>query len=251
MNLNKAYLLGTFFAFLCVAFNNPLNAQQDTIFKINGEKIACKIVEVGTKAISFKRADNIDGPMFIENKPDIAFIKFKGGQKEEITKAGENVVSNNASTEMNTATNTQANTTPVTNGKGPISDEHKIIYDGNGYFVNGQEISRKNVDRLLSRSNNPAVKIPFKTAKTTKTVQKIIKITSFPSTIAGIIGCFPTFGKVIDQSRTPEGVSFGAWAAAGSTFLGTISLPITSKILKKKTTKLYDKTIDIYNVGKK
>lgn len=236
-------------------------AQQDTLFKTNGEKIPCKVLEVGTNGVSYKKADNIDGPTFIDNKEDINFIRFKNGQKQEFIKQAGGTDSwknaNNQSQGMNN-NNNNGNGNNDSNGngdngkpkKGPISDEYKIIYDGRAYYVNGQKIGRRDVDRLLSRSNNPAVKVPFKTAKAFKISQKIVGITSYPSTITGGIASISTFRTVYIEAQN-GGAQPSSWINAGISFLGTLSLPITSKILKNKRNKLYDKTIDIYNLDKK
>lgn len=232
-------------------------AQQDTVFKTNGEKIPCKVLEVGTNGVSYKKADNPDGPTFIDNKEDISFIRFRNGQKQEFIKqAGNNDSWKNANNQnqgMNNNNNGNNNNSNNDNGKpkkGPISDEYKIIYDGRAYYVNGQKIGRRDVDRLLSRSNNPAVKVPFKTAKAFKISQKIVGITSYPSTISGGIASISTFRTVYIEAQN-GGAQPSSWINAGISFLGTLSLPITSKILKKKRDKLYDKTIDIYNLDKK
>lgn len=234
-----------------------LKAQQDTLFKTNGEKIPCKVLEVGTNGVSYKKADNPDGPTFIDNKEDISFIRFKNGQKQEFIKpvvgsdSWKNSNSQNQSNNNNN--NNGSNNSNADNGKpkkGPISDEYKIIYDGRGYYVNGQKIGRRDVDRLLSRSSNPAVKVPFKTAKATKIAQKIVGITSYPSTVSGGVASISTFRTLYIEAQN-GGAQPSSWVNAGLSFLGTVSLPITSKILKNRRNKLYDKTIDIYNLDKK
>ncbi len=242
----------------CMSLAYGTQAQQDTLFKTNGEKIACKVLEVGTTGISYKKADNPDGPTFVDNRDDILFIRYKNGQKQEFLKTtlNGNAPANNNLT--NGSNNDPGNNNNNGNGsnksdkarKGPISDEYKIIFDGKKYYVNNQKIGRRDVDRLLSRSDNPAVKVPYKTAKLTKTFQKIIGITSYPSTVSGGITSFATFRTVYIEAQN-GGAQPSSWINAGLSFLGTLSLPITSKILKNRRDKLYDKVIDIYNVGKK
>lgn len=242
----------------CMNLAYAAQAQQDTLFKTNGEKIACKVLEVGTNGISYKKADNPDGPTFVDNKDDILLIRYRNGQKQEFLKT----TFNGAAPANNNLTNGSNNDAGTNNNngnggnkndkarKGPISDEYKIIFDGKKYYVNGQKIGRRDVDRLLSRSDNPAVKVPYKTAKLTKTFQKIIGITSYPSTVSGGVASFATFRTVYIEAQN-GGAQASSWVNAGLSFLGTLSLPITSKILKNRRDKLYDKTIDIYNVGKK
>lgn len=55
-----------------------LNAQ-DSIYKRTGLVIPAKISEVNIKEISYKRADLLDGPIFIINKSEVQKIKYANG----------------------------------------------------------------------------------------------------------------------------------------------------------------------------
>ena len=235
-----------FLILFCIGLVNLVAAQNDTIVKTNGEKIVCKILEVGANGVSYKRADMNDSPLFIAGKEEITYIKLRNGEKQ-VFPAMPNKQSNQNSN--NSLVNSNDN------GKkkkdlGPISDQHKIIYDGKKYFVDGRRIGSRDADRLMSRSSNPAVQIPLKTAKLTKTFQKIMKITSYPSTISGGVASISTFRTVFIEAQN-GGAQMSSWVNAGLSFIGTLAFPITSKILKKRQTKLYDKTIDLYNLDKK
>jgi len=241
-----------FFILFCMSFINSVVAQNDTIVKTNGEKIGCKILEIGANGVSYKRTDMTDSPLFIAGKEEITSIKFRNGEKQVFpTLANKQPVST-----MDKSPNSEGTfNKPDDNGKkkkdlGPISDQHKIIYDGKKYYVDGRRIGSRDADRLLSRSTNPAVKIPLKTAKLTKTFQKIMKITSYPSTISGGVASISTFRTVYIEAQN-GGAQMSSWINAGLSFIGTMAFPITSKILKKRQTKLYDKTIDLYNLDKK
>lgn len=52
---------------------------QDTLCMRTGACIAAKIIEIGLKDVSFKRADNPDGPLFVYNKNDIKRIRYANG----------------------------------------------------------------------------------------------------------------------------------------------------------------------------
>lgn len=52
---------------------------QDTLCLRTGGCIAAKIVEIGVKDVSFKRADNPDGPLFVYDKNDIRRIRYANG----------------------------------------------------------------------------------------------------------------------------------------------------------------------------
>jgi len=240
------------FALIFAAFS--LKAQ-DTIVKTNGMVISCTVLEVGANGVSYKKADTKNNQTYTDLKSDIELIKYKSGKLQTFSEA-ESIPSVNTSTVIPNPQTNQIGSTPnynqSSNGKpqkGPISTESKIIFDGKRYFVDGQKIGRKDVDRLLSRSTNPAVAAPYKVAKLAKTFQKIVGITSWPSTVTGGVASIGTFATVIKESK--QHISTSSWVNMGLSFVGTLTFPITSKILKKQRDKLYDKAIDIYNVGKK
>jgi hypothetical protein len=65
------------FYILCLS-HFLINAQ-DTIYKRSGELIPAKVLEINTKEISYKRADLLDGPLFVINKNEIKKIKYVTG----------------------------------------------------------------------------------------------------------------------------------------------------------------------------
>jgi hypothetical protein len=221
---------------------------QDTIVKNNGDIIYAKITEIGTNAITYKRTDLEDSPNFIENRSEIAGIKFKNGVKQDFTK--ENAEKKAfADAQKQTQNNTASSSKPSSeaNTFKPANEKHKIESLNGRYTFDGQKIGKREVDRTLGRSKNPAVLLGLKTAKTTKTLQKIVGITSIPSTIAGGITSLVTFTQFYQAYDKGDLTPQYYWNA-GLSLVGTLTLPITSKILKKKTGKLYDKVVDLYNV---
>ncbi len=228
-----------------------LNAQQvDTIVKIDGTRIPCKITEVGTNGISYKRIDMTDSPLFTVGKSEIDYLWLRIGEKQTFPKTN-----SQSTTGLDKNPNSQGTFNKPEETKkgkkdlGPISDKYKIDYDGKKYYVNGRRIGSRDADRLLARSTNPAVQIPLKTAKLTKTFQKIMKITAYPSTISGGVASISTFRTVYIEAQN-GGAGISSWVNAGLSFIGTLAFPITAKILKKRQVKLYDKTIDLYNMDK-
>ena len=53
----------------------------DQIVLKNGEEIAAKILEVGSKEIKYKLCDNLEGPLFIKEVSEIFMIKYANGTK--------------------------------------------------------------------------------------------------------------------------------------------------------------------------
>ena|ERR1700752_431561 len=239
MNMRK---INYFFitAFL-VLVQNYLKAD-DTIVKVNGDRIAAKITEVGTNAITYKKSNSTDGPTFVDYKTAIFYVKYSNGEKqyfakEQITSSQKamidtNQVKKNEMEKMETANSSGKNKIEVMNGK---------------YTVNGQKVSRKDVNKLLEQSKNPAITVPLKVAKTTKTFQKIVKITSIPTTIGGSTSLLWTgIDMYNDIKRGRDNTS--TYVGTLSSLLTTVTFPITGKILKNKSDKMYDKLIDMYNI---
>jgi hypothetical protein len=222
--------------FCCFFFNSPLKAQE-LIVKTNGDSIRAKLLEVGISTISYKKSNMIDGPTFTVDRSEISFIMYKNGEIEYINKT-------NSVTTLTTAATSSSNAAAQ---QTPSQTKNKIEFKEDKYYINGQKVKRKEVDRYLSRSKNPAIALGFKGAKAMGTAQKIVKITSYPTTIVGSVTSLVTWAEgyqLVQRGRATR----HTFVVMGLNLLGTISLPITNKILKKKSDKMYDKLIDMYNV---
>lgn len=53
---------------------------QDTITLKNLNKIACKVEIIKNNEIQYRRQNNLDGPLYIENRENILYIKYKNGE---------------------------------------------------------------------------------------------------------------------------------------------------------------------------
>lgn len=238
---------------------------QDSIVRINGDFVYGKVSEVGTNAISYKKSGMEDGPVYTEELKNIAYIRYKNGQKEWYGKL--NIpAKTTATTPINTnntklpgalagSTTQPEIKTPETTmpenpmlKNGPVSNQYRIEYLDKKFKVNGEKMSSNAVDKLLSRSTNPQVVAFAKSAKLLKTFTKVSKITSYPSTIGGGVASIATFSRMYEQIQD-GGASFASCKDFGLSFLGTMALPITSKFLKNRRDKLYDKAIDLYNIA--
>ncbi len=216
---------------------------QDLIIKKTGDTIKAKILEVGTNAVSFKKANNVDGPTFVESKSDISLIKYRNGEIQKFSDVPKNTEMPNSSNTSTTSTASGTNSA----GQQPADDKVKIAKDGNKYTINGKKAKAKEVDKQLGKSKNPLVIVPLKLAKITRISQKIVKITSIPTSIGGgfttlvsVIDLYNDVRRGRDNSKT--------YTNFGLSLLGTFTLPITNKILKKNSDKMYDKIIDAYNL---
>jgi len=71
--------------FSLLLFSIKISAQ-DTIIKNSGEQVIAKVMEITPKEIKYKRFDFVDGPMYVEKKTNIDFIKFSNGVVEHFEK---------------------------------------------------------------------------------------------------------------------------------------------------------------------
>ncbi len=55
---------------------------QDLIVKTNGDELVGKIVRITPNEVTYKKADNLEGPEYVEPKSGILFVKFENGKKE-------------------------------------------------------------------------------------------------------------------------------------------------------------------------
>ncbi|HWY09913.1 MAG TPA: hypothetical protein VN026_01245 [Bacteroidia bacterium] len=238
----KINLILMLLSFICCQLRS-----QDLIIKTNGDTLRAKITEVGTNAVSYKKATMPDGPTFVEFKSDVVMIKYGNGEIQKFSKT--NPINTGMPNSATTSTNPAAGGTNTANTAGQQSSDgkNKIEKDGNKYTINGKKAKAKDVDKLLGKSKNPLVLMPLKLAKITRKSQKVTKITGIFSSIGG---GFTTVVKVIDlyndvrrgRDNSKTYVNFGLSLA------GTLALPITSKILKKNSDKMYEKIIDAYNM---
>jgi hypothetical protein len=281
------------FFFLFCLISNLKSFSQDTIQKVNGEYVFCKVMEIGTKTVSYKKQGMEDGPSFTEELKMVANIRYKSGHRDDYkhgkieppklnlprntamkpseeklpsvlagsqTSPGSNPAdsgssdnpgnpgnANKSGSQMPGNSSVPGSTENTALKNGPLSNQYRIDHFDNKYLINNQKVSSKAVDKLLASSSNPMVVTMAKSAKILKKTQKAMKIVSFPSTIAGGFASIGTFTSMYNEIQKGP-VSFNSCKDFGLSFLGTLTGPITSKLLKKKTGKMYDKTIALYNM---
>lgn len=250
------------FTLLVVTFLSAKIKAQDSILRADGTFAFGKVVSIGNNAISYKKSGMEDGPTYTEDLRNIAYVRYKNGEKEVYEDLAKTATRTDVTKIDNTRISSPTQGNPAIPGtslpevktpqnpmlaNGPVSPQYRIEHLDKKFKVNGEKVSQNAVDKLLKKSSNPTVVAMAKTAKLTKTFQKITKISAYPSTIAGGFSSIATFSRMYEQIQD-SGASFNSCKDFGLSFLGTMALPITSKILKNRRDKLYDKAIDLYNV---
>lgn len=80
-NSRKGLAMRTILSILCVLLSFSAFAQ-DIIMKQDGTEIQCKLIEVGSESVKYKKWTNLNGPTFIEETNDIFMIKYQNGEKD-------------------------------------------------------------------------------------------------------------------------------------------------------------------------
>jgi len=235
------------FLLLVVCLASFCMNSQDLILKTNGDTIMAKVMEVGINAVSYKKFNYPDGPVFVESKSDIRLIRYHNGDIQQFNQSAPIATRSDSLRKDSVASSQSSTQSTSTQTTTPQEQKVKIEHIDNKYTINGQPAKLKEVDRQLGTSKNPAIIIPLKAAKAMGTAGKITKITSYPTTILGgatfLVKGIDLWND-IQRGRTTS----KSYTNAILSLFTTISLPITNKILKNKSDKMHDKLIDMYNV---
>jgi hypothetical protein len=83
---------------LLAALATNLTFAQDVITKKSGEDIQAKVIEVTSAEIKYKKADNVNGPLFTILKSDVLLLRYQDGTKDVFNNdaASDNVIAQNS-----------------------------------------------------------------------------------------------------------------------------------------------------------
>lgn len=70
------------FFLLLIALTTNFSFAQDLITKKSGEDVKAKVIEVTTTEIKYKKAENINGPLFTILKSDVLLLRYENGSKD-------------------------------------------------------------------------------------------------------------------------------------------------------------------------
>src|ERR1035438_1384071 len=86
--------------FLLVFAFNGTSFCQDVIIMLNNESVQAKIEEVGVNVIKYRKADNMDGPIYDMPKSDVYMIVYNNGSRDVINPRGTNNVQQSQSDDI-------------------------------------------------------------------------------------------------------------------------------------------------------
>lgn len=220
------------FIFIFFVIQFCLSAQ-DTIYKRTGLVIPAKILEVNIKELSYKRADLLDGPLFIINKNEIQKIKYANGTIDSFK-----VVKEVA----------KAPTVVFVNPKYIALDHNQIrpsLRRGT-YKHQGHLLSDRNVFLLALEKNqiwkNKEIELNINDSKRNKGLQYTI---GYTGAVVGGIGLYASAiaGSTSSSSNDAALAAFAGILSAGI----AVSSQIISFKYKLKRVKHADKVAELYN----
>lgn len=218
--------------FTLLIFNSIVYAQ-DTIYKRTGEIIIAKIIEINIQDISYKRADLMDGPLFVSNKNDIQKITYANGITDtfEIIKVEEKqrpvyhyplyfVLTNN--------------------------NEIKTSVRRGIYLYQSQTISERNVMYLVANKNqvwqNKTIDYHLSEYKKNKTLQYAIGFGGAAFCGATLMGCL--FSTEVNTTASDNVINASIAFADVSLFIAS---QVISASFKFKAIKHSDKLVELHN----
>ena len=71
--------------FLCSVFFSFIAHSQDLITTKKGEDIQTKVLEINTTEVKYKKADNLEGPIYTILKSEVLMIRYANGSKDIFT----------------------------------------------------------------------------------------------------------------------------------------------------------------------
>ncbi len=131
----KSIKIIAFILFLIVSFSS---FSQDTIVLHNNDKILCKIIDISSIDVKFKKFENIDGPDYLESKSNIHQIRFNSGLVETFEKEVKQEI--------------------IVKKELPKLDE-RVDLIGKRFYYQGGEFGYSEIKKeVFSKSSNPKVK---------------------------------------------------------------------------------------------
>lgn len=214
---------------------------QDTIFKINGEIIQSKIIEITPNEVKYKKFSFQDGPTYVENKTSIKLIRYSNGLKEEFAPAPAlpPVAETRKPIEPPVAGGDYYDPNagkPTTSYK---SSSKITPYGSAKYIYQDRRIGEREVHGVLMRTQDIEIMRHVQASKKAHALQ-FIGFAAIPLGIAAL----GFFGSSVDMYGQ---VNESKLAVGGVLLVGAIACPIFSGINKHKRTTSNRKAVELYN----
>lgn len=211
-----------------------LNAQ-DSIYKRSGEIVPAKVLEINTKEVSYKRADLLDGPLFVINKNEIKKIKYVTGTIDSfkiVIAEPKIIISNNA-----------------------LGNQFKSQLISYGprrgvYRYQNHNISDRRVFAIVQEKNmvwnDPNINYLIKSSKKNKSLQYL---TGNLGVVIGGIGLFGCLVATAVNSSTNDNIITAAVAITSAAVI--VTGQVVSFSFKLKRIKQADQVVELNNLYSK
>ncbi len=222
-----AYKTIIFLLFICTSIS-----AQDTIFRRDQSVVCAKVEEISENAISYKRCEMLDGPVYILNTSEIYKIKYKNGSVD---------------TFQLKATQSLNNKPDITNYKSystPNAEQIQKAYKRNTYLYQSMPISHKKIFMMSFEKNRVwNDKELSQEIFLAKDCQKKQYYFGFGGLGVGIFG---TYGTALFTANSNNS-SLVSSAIVFNSIGILIASQFISKSYKKQRLKHTAKVVDIYN----
>ena len=203
---------------------------QDSIYKRTGDVISAKVLEINAKEISYKRADLIEGPLFIINKNEVKKIKYVTGTIDSFAVIKEII-------------------------KRPLAIKNPVLLDQDQIYTTGRKgvylfqshrISDKKLLFLANEKNqywkNEELALNINSCKRNKTLQYLIGNVGLGVGVIGLYGSLLATGSI---ANTNDAYIIAICGIASAGIL--VSSQVVSFSYKLKRVKNADKVAELYN----
>lgn len=167
---------------------------QDTIYKRVGGSYAAKIFEINETSVKYNRWDNLTGPVYIENKSDIARIKYANGHIDTF-KVGATTV------KPITVAPMVVQTVPT-----KVPGYYPLEKYGRAYLNNGSRVSRARALQIMSyyarEKGDGAINNEIKKVKLNQGFYTGTSIAAIPCLVVGAL--ITSVGLVLNDIGEPN-----------------------------------------------
>jgi hypothetical protein len=137
-----------------------VSSSQDIIIKQNQDSIYCKVTEIKTFEILYKKQDNLNGPTYVLDKSNVSKILYESGLFDEFNE-----------------------NTPI---KKSFSTSKEIEIRGNHFFLNNRRLGNKQLQSLLVSSRDQDVIESYMKSKKIQGNAYVIGFSSIPVYYTGV-----------------------------------------------------------------
>ena len=207
---------------------------QDTIVKRNGIMVPAKILEIGIRDISYKRADNPDGPLIIESKNEIAKIRYANGRVDTFAVS------------INYAPNPVIQSPQVSTYSSNTSNYIEAGPRPGSFYYKDRILSEKNMLLLAETKNlscrNKELRSEIEKTRNARTIQYV---TGFSSLGIGLLSIYTLSYGTSSSTNSSASNNSLAWSFASINLV--IGSQIASNIFKGLRAKHSRRVAQLYN----